>query len=39
VTGHASSSPGESAGIAQNSISLQNSGQSSTVGPSVGYAH
>jgi hypothetical protein len=39
VTGHPSSSPGESAGIAQTSISLQNSRQSSMVGPSAGYTH
>jgi len=39
VTGHARSSPRESAGIAQTSISLQNSGHISTAGPSAGHTH
>jgi hypothetical protein len=39
VIGHASSSPRESAGIAQISVSLQNSGQISTAGPSAGHTH
>jgi hypothetical protein len=39
VTGHASLSPGKSAGITPISFSLQNSRKSSTAGPSAGHTH